>query len=74
MSHTYTYAATGLTCGHCAHAVAQEVGQIDGVTGVDVDVVNGGASSITVTAESEPSQEHLAAALDEAGGYALVDA
>ncbi len=31
----------GMTCGHCRAAVAEEVGGISGVTGVEVDLESG---------------------------------
>ncbi len=66
-----TYAVTGLTCGHCVHAVSSEIGALPGVSGVDVDLDVGGTSTIRVTAEASLSDEQIAAALDEAGDYHL---
>lgn len=70
---TTTYGVTGLTCGHCVNAVTEEVSEIDGVTGVEVELVKGGTSALTVTSESEVSARSLAAAIDEAGDYQLAD-
>lgn len=33
---TTEFQVTGMTCAHCEHAVSQEVGQFDGVLGVEV--------------------------------------
>ena len=74
MPTTRTYQATGLTCGHCAHAVSEELGALDGVSAVDVDVVSGGSSTVTVTSDAELTDEQVAAALDEAGDYTRVAA
>ena len=71
---TQTFTATGLTCGHCAAAVTEELGALEGVTSVDVEVVDGGASTVTVSAEHDLTREQVAAALDEAGDYHLVTA
>lgn len=71
---TQDFRATGLTCGHCAHAVTEELTALDGVTDVSVEVVSGGESSVVVTSERPLTAQEVAAALDEAGGYALVDA
>jgi copper chaperone len=61
-----TYAVTGMTCGHCAHAVSTEVGAIDGVSAVTVDIETG-----IVSVEGDGfTDEQIAAAVDEAG-YAL---
>lgn len=67
---TETYSVTGMTCDHCVHAVTEEVGVLDGVTSVDVDLVAGGTSTVTVTSETPVSRDAVAAAVDEAG-YAL---
>ena len=37
-----TYAVSGMTCAHCVAAVTEEVGRLDGVTAVEVDLVAGG--------------------------------
>jgi copper chaperone len=62
----------GMTCGHCAHAVTEEVGAIDGVTAVVVDLVPEGVSTVTVESDSELSADALRDALIEAGDYRLV--
>lgn len=61
---TETYTVQGMTCGHCASAVTEEVTKIAGVTNVDVDVASG---QVTVhsTAPVEPAA--VSAAVDEAG-------
>ncbi|WP_377640067.1 cation transporter [Oryzobacter terrae] len=71
MATTQQFRATGLTCGHCAAAVTEEVGTLEGVGGVEVEVVGGGESLVTVTGARELTDEEVAAALDEAGGYVL---
>lgn len=68
---TTTYAVTGLTCDHCANAVTEELSDLGGVSEVDVDLVPGGVSKVTVTSADVLSDEAVAAALDEAGDYAL---
>ena len=72
MPTTQQFRATGLTCGHCAHAVTEELTALEGVDEVAVDVVDGGESLVTVRAERELADDEVAAALDEAGDYALV--
>jgi copper chaperone len=66
---TKTYTVTGMTCGHCVNAVSTEVGQIPGVTGVQVDLASG---AVTVTREQPLDDEAVRAAVDEAG-YQLVN-
>ena len=70
---TAAYAVTGLTCGHCVAAVTEEVGRIDGVERVTVELVADGVSTLTVTSATAVDGSALAAALDEAGDYRLLD-
>lgn len=66
---TSTYTVTGMTCGHCVQAVQSEIGKIDGVTGVDVDLASG---RVTVDSAAPVPAEAVAAAVDEAG-YELAE-
>jgi len=59
-----TITVQGMTCGHCVSAVQQEVGQVPGVTGVEVDLATG-AVAIASLDRLDPTA--LAAAVDEAG-------
>lgn len=68
---TTTYKVTGMTCEHCANAVSEELQALEGVSAVDVDLVAGGTSTVTVTSAAELGEQEVAAALDEAGDYAL---
>ena len=70
---TQTYSVTGMTCGHCAGAVTSELKTLDGVSDVNVDLVAGGTSTVTVTSESPLDDAAVAAALDEAGDYKLAN-
>ena len=36
-----TYTVQGMTCGHCVSSVKEEVGEVAGVTGVEVDLASG---------------------------------
>ena len=36
-----TFAVIGMTCGHCAASVREEVAEVAGVTDVDVDLASG---------------------------------
>jgi len=66
-----TYAVIGMTCDHCVHAVTKELAGLAGVTGVNVELVPGGASLVTVTSDAPLPQTTVSAALDEAGEYRL---
>ena len=65
--NTSSYTVVGMTCGHCVNAVTEEVGQVPGVTGVEVDLASG---RLTVTSEAAVDDDTVRAAVDEAG-YAL---
>lgn len=41
MSETTTITVDGMTCGHCAASVREEISELAGVTNVDVDVASG---------------------------------
>jgi copper chaperone len=71
---TQTFHATGLTCGHCASAVQEELTALDSVESADVTPVKDGVSTIVVTSVRDLSDDEVAAALDEAGGYVLASA
>ncbi len=64
MSQTSTYSVAGMTCDHCARAVSTEVGNIPGVTGVEVDVPSG---MVKVTSEQPVDDATFRAAVEEAG-------
>jgi copper chaperone len=68
---THGYAVSGMTCGHCAGAVTSELKALDGVTDVQVELVAGGTSTVTVTSTQPLDETQVAAALDEAGDYRL---
>ena len=69
--NTQTFPVTGMTCGHCVGAVTSELKEIPGVTDVDVDLVAGGTSTVTVASETAIDEKDVAASLDEAGDYQL---
>ena len=64
---TETYTVTGMTCGHCAASVTEELTELAGVETVDV-VVETGAVTVTSTVPLDASA--VRAAVEEAG-YAL---
>ncbi|MFD4467333.1 heavy-metal-associated domain-containing protein [Rhodococcus sp. NPDC058505] len=64
---TSNYTVTGMTCGHCASSVREEVGSIEGVTAVQVDVPTG---LVTVTSAVPVDAATVRAAVEEAG-YAV---
>lgn len=63
-----TYRVEGMTCGHCASSVREEVGALAGVTEVAVDVESG---QVTVTSAEVLELDAVRTAVEEAG-YTLV--
>ena len=59
-----TYTVTGMTCSHCVASVSEEVGAIDGVTDVAVDLPTG---VVTVTSDRPVRDAQVRAAVEEAG-------
>jgi copper ion binding protein len=64
MSTTTTITVDGMTCGHCVNAVQTEVGKLDGVTDVSVDLTSG---QVTIVANQTPDAGALREAVEEAG-------
>ena len=64
MSTTTTITVDGMTCGHCVNAVQTEVGKLDGVTDVAVDLASG---QVTIVANQAPDADALRQAVEEAG-------
>lgn len=59
-----TYTVTGMTCAHCVTSVTKEISEIDGVTGVVVDLSTG---AVTVTSHWPVNDADVRAAIKEAG-------
>ncbi|MDV6011273.1 heavy-metal-associated domain-containing protein [Haloechinothrix sp. LS1_15] len=62
--HTTTYTVSGMSCGHCAQAVRDEVGALTGVTEIAVDVESG---AVTVSSEQPLPEESVRVAVADAG-------
>lgn len=62
------YQVSGMTCGHCVHAVTTELSALPGVTEVKVDLESG---QVDVESTAPLDEDSVAAAIDEAG-YTLV--
>jgi copper chaperone CopZ len=59
-----TYTVTGMTCGHCARSVEEEIRGLTGVTGVAVDLASG---ALTVRSTAALAVEDVRGAVEEAG-------
>jgi len=57
------YTVPGLSCGHCEAAVTEEVTEVEGVEGVDVDL----ETKLVVVRGEDVSDEDVRAAIREAG-------
>lgn len=66
-----TVQVRGLTCGHCAHAVTEELSAVPGVAGVEVELVPSGISTVVIDAEVPLTEDQIRTALSEAGDYEL---
>jgi copper chaperone CopZ len=64
---TETLLVEGMTCEHCVMSVTEELSEVDGVTGVDVRLVPGGSSEVTVSSTAPVDADALHAAVAEAG-------
>lgn len=61
---TSTYTVKGMTCEHCVKSVTEEVSEVPGVSGVDVDLPSG---RVTVSSDQEVDDAAVRAAVTEAG-------
>ncbi|TVP68901.1 MAG: copper chaperone [Nitriliruptor sp.] len=59
---TRTYSVPEISCGHCKSAIEGEVGALDDVSSVHVDI-----DSKTVTVDGPASDATIHAAIEEAG-------
>ena len=67
--HTAAYTVKGMTCEHCVRSVTEEVSEVAGVTGVEVDLATG---LLTVAGEGPIDPARIAAAVQDAG-YEVVN-
>ncbi|WP_049560126.1 heavy-metal-associated domain-containing protein [Nonomuraea sp. SBT364] len=65
---TATFTVNGMTCGHCVSSVKEEVGEVAGVTSVEVDLASG---LLTVVSDTPVDRGDIGKAVEEAG-YKLV--
>lgn len=65
------FRVTGLTCNHCVMTVSRAVALVPGVTGVSIDLVANGESTLHVESNTAMDVATVAEAVDGAG-YELV--
>jgi copper ion binding protein len=59
-----TVTVSGMTCGHCASSIREEVGQIADVTAVDVELSSG---KVTINSDGAIELDAVEKAVEEAG-------
>lgn len=69
-TQTINVGVQGMTCGHCVRSVTEELTALPGVTDVQVELVNGGTSKVTISATEPLADEDIQAAV-EVAGYAI---
>jgi copper chaperone CopZ len=65
------FTVTGLTCNHCVMTVSRAVAMVPGVTGVSIDLVANGESTLHVESSDPIDPDVLGSAVHDAG-YELV--
>ena len=65
------FGVTGFTCNHCVMTVSRAAALVPGVTGVSIDLVANGQSTLHVESDSAVDASALDKAIVEAG-YELV--
>ena len=70
MTTSNEYQVTGMTCGHCEMSVREEVGELAGVTDIQVSAQTG---RLVVTSEEPLDDAEVLTAVEEAG-YSAVKA
>jgi copper chaperone len=64
---TSTYTVRSMTCDHCVNSVTEELLSIMGVTDIEIDLVEGGDSTVRVTSAEPLDPERVREAINEAG-------
>lgn len=64
---TTTVNVSGMTCQHCVTSVTEELQEVDGVQDVQVDLVAGGDSAVTITSDRDLDEAAVRSAVEEAG-------
>lgn len=62
-----TFGVDGMTCSNCVRHVTEELIAVDGVESVDVALVAGGVSTVTVRSSALVDDDVIAAAVADAG-------
>lgn len=68
---TTDFTVTGLTCNHCVMTVSRAVATVPGVSGVTIDLVANGESTLHVQSNEDVDSSAVVNAV-EASGYHVV--
>ena len=68
---TTDFGVTGLTCNHCVMTVSRAAALVPGVTGVSIDLVANGQSTLHLESDTAVDVAAIEKAIDDAG-YELV--
>ena len=66
-TYTQSYPVNGMTCGHCVASVTEEIEELAAVREVQVDLVEGGTSIVTITSDQPLDEDAVRDAVAEAG-------
>lgn len=64
---------SGMTCGHCAAHVEEELAELPGVSDIKIDLHPEATSRVTFQSAAELSDADIRAAISEAGDYQIED-
>lgn len=68
---TTDYTVTGLTCNHCVMTVSRAVALVPGVSGVSIDLVANGESTVHVESGDGVDDSAVEAAVEGAGYHVV---
>ena len=68
---TTDFTVTGMTCNHCVMTVSRAVAAVPGISGVSIDLVANGESTLHVDSADTVDENSVAEAV-EAAGYHVV--
>ena len=67
VSTSTTYRVEGMTCSHCTGRVTAALTALEGVQDVEIDLVAGDTSTVTVISQRPMSTEAVRSAIEEVG-------
>jgi copper chaperone len=77
MNQQLSYSVTGLSCSGCVNSLTKQLHELDAVSDVEIDLVSGAASHLTITLTTPVEDSVVQGAITEAGyagvGCASVD-